>query len=406
MGKKIILPSSILLVGIVAIALLVLAKPAPKPHTDTLALSHIKVTVVKAAPQTLELSIESQGTVTPKREIDIVAEVSGQIMSVDPDFVNGGFFNRHQKLLTVDARTYDAAVLSAKARLAEAERKLAEEKGLSRQAKREWRDLGDTNANDLFIRKPQLAAAEANRAFAQADLAIAELNVERTQIIAPFNGRIKQTHANLGQYVSQGTRLATLYDSGAVEIRLPLTEHQAGLIHLPLIAEQKHTSPAVTITATVAGQKQQWQGLITRTDAFVDSNSRYYYAIVEINNPFNIDQLPLLPGLFVEAKITGKTFDHVLILPRQALFENNKLLTLDTDNKIILQTVTVLKKTATHIWVQSTIAADTLITLDKQSLTPANTQVEPIPFTASEPTISTAPDAKNNPASTTINEAP
>ncbi len=391
MGKKLILPCSILLAGIAAVALLVIAKPTPKPHTENIAPAHIKVAVIKAAPQTTQLTITSQGTVTPKREIDIVAEVSGQIMEVNPNFVSGGFFIQNQNLLTIDARTYTAAVLNAKARLAEAERKLAEEQGLSRQAKREWRDLGDANANDLFVRKPQLAAAEANVAFAKADLATAELNVARTQINTPFNGRIKQTHANLGQYVSQGTRLATLYDSSAMEIRLPLTEQQAGLIHLPLMPNNKTTQPAVTITATVAGQEQQWSGFITRTDAFVDENSRFYYAIVEINDPFNADQLPLLPGLFVSAEITGKTLDHVLVLPRQALFENNQLLTLDANNNIIIQTVAVLKKTATQVWVQSNITVDTQITLEKQTLTPAGTTVDPIPFNNEAPTLESTP---------------
>jgi RND family efflux transporter MFP subunit len=243
-----------------------------------------------------------------------------------------------------------------------------------------------------------LAAAEANLAFAQADLATAELNVARTQIIAPFNGRIKQTHANLGQYVSQGTRLATLYDASAVEIRLPLTEQQAGLINLPLMANHSAPLPAVTITATVAGQEQQWQGLITRTDAFVDENSRLYYAIVEINDPFKAGQLPLLPGLFASALITGKTLNNVLVLPRQALFEKNHLLTLDANNKINIQTVTVLKKTASQIWVQSNIAADTLITLDKQTLTAVGTSVEPIPFVTDEPAIALMPSELLTPA--------
>src|SRR5690606_21005202 len=158
--------------------------------------------------------------------------VSGQIVSVEPAFADGGFFSRSEALIQIDDRDYQVALLNSKARLAEAERLLAEEEGRSLQAKREWRDLGNQTANDLFLRKPQLAAARAQVASARADVEMAELNLERTRIRVPFDGRVKEIFADLGQFVSVGTRLATVYDSTVVEVRVPLTEKQAVLLDL------------------------------------------------------------------------------------------------------------------------------------------------------------------------------
>lgn len=387
MSKKVLFPVAICAVGLLAIAALVVAKPKPVPRELPDEPALVQVAVTEAHRESMRLKVKTQGTVTPKREIELVAQVSGLISGVEPAFVDGGFFDTEQVLVRIDEREYQAALLSAKSRLADAAQRLAEEEGRSLQAAREWRDLGNQNANDLFMRKPQLASAQANLEANQGSVAIAGLNLERTQISAPFKGRVRETHVNLGQYVSAGTPLATIYDSTVVEVRLPLTEQQAALIDLPLtagLASGNSARPKVTITGTVAGEQHQWSGTLSRTDAFVDANSRMYYAVVEVVDPFAIDadesesKMPLLPGLFVEAEIEGKRLDNVLKLPRAALFERDKLLTLDGENKIAEQKVRVLRKTETEVWVQAELTESMLVSLEKQSLTPVGSVVEPM----------------------------
>ena len=276
---------------------------------------------------------------------------------------------------------------------------LAEEEGRSRQATQQWRDLGNKNANDLFLRKPQLAAAQANLESAQGNVDMAELNLSRTKIVAPFDGRIKQTYANLGQFVSTGSRIATVYDSTVVEVRLPLTENQAALINLPLTASNKdelvkEDLPPVIITGSVAGETYQWSGELARTDAFVDANSRMYYAVVEVADPFAM--APLLPGLFVAAEISGKQLDNVVVLPRKALYQRDQILSLDEENKIVSQSVRVLRKSETQVWVQMQLQNDTLIALEKQSLITSGTLVDPVLQEQSSPENSVATAISTN----------
>lgn len=377
MQNKLVLPIGIVLAGIAVIAVLFYAKPKPEPAPPTEEAGHLKISVVAAKPQTQRLVVNAFGTVLPKREIDLVAQVSGQIMSVEPAFIDGGYFVAADTLIQIDDRDYKAAYLAARAREAEAEKVLAEEHGRSRQAKKEWRDLGNENANDLFLRKPQLAAAQANLESARGEVARAELNLERTKITVPFDGRIKQTYADLGQFVTMSTRLATVYDSTAVEIRLPLTEKQAALVNLPLNASiAREDLSTVIIKGSVAGVDHEWTGVLARTDAFVDEKSRMYYAVVEVKDPFA--DVPLLPGLFVEAEIQGKELENVIILPRSSIFERNKVLIVDAENKTQTREVKTLLKTDTHIWVQAPFADSTLVSLEKQMLTPNGTEIEPI----------------------------
>ena len=384
MHKPYVLPASIIAIGALAIALLIFFKPTPEPAPPETTPANVKVSVIPVQKLVTRLSVTTQGTVTPRREIDLLSQVAGQILSVETNFVDGGFFETSQVLIQIDDREYQAALLRAKAQVAEAQYRLAEEKGVSRQAKREWRDLGNQNANDLFLRKPQLASAQANLESARGALDMAALNLERTRIMVPFNGRVKQTYVDLGQYTTPGSRLATVYDSTLVEIRLPLTEQQAALIDLPLLPQSMGATlrlPPVAIRASVAGEKHTWLGVLTRTDSFVDANSRMYYAIAEVRNPFRTSDgqvAPLLPGLFVEAEIEGREITDVIQLPRKALFERDKIFSLDSHNKISSNTVRVLRKSEEFVWIQAGFDDQTLVSVEKQGLTPAGSVVDPI----------------------------
>ena len=94
----------------------------------------------------------------------------------------------------------------------------------------EWRELGSAEANDLFLRKPQLRAAELAVTAAEADVAASKLALERTVIRAPFDGRVLQKRADVGQFVGNGTPLAQVYAIEALELRLPVSDAQLALL--------------------------------------------------------------------------------------------------------------------------------------------------------------------------------
>mgnify|MGYP003705811119 FL=1 len=339
---------TVLVTGILFIVGVATLKPKPeraKREPPPL----LMVEVIDAAPKALSPTIVSQGTVAPKREIDLVSQVSGKVIGVAESYASGSFFRASDKLIQLEPDDYQFSVVRAKAQVAKAEEQVAIEKGRSRQAKREWRDLGDSTANALFLRQPQLAAAEAALESARADLAKANLDLNRTSITTPFQGRIRQTFVDLGQYITPGTRIAKIYSTDVVEVRLPLTDRQASLIDLPVTFENADTInyPSVTLRSRVGGKDYTWQGKIVRTDASIDIQSRMTYAVAEVQNPFKedpgSDRPPLSIGLFVEAEISGRQMANAVELPKNILYRGNEVLVLNDNDEISFLTVSVVQ---------------------------------------------------------------
>ena len=337
-----------LVLGVVFIAAIATLKPAPekakRPPPPLL-----MVDVITAAPQHLRPQVLSQGTVAPKREIDLISQVSGKVIAVADDYGNGSFFRSGDQLIQIESDEYQFAVVRAKAQLAKALEQVALEKGRSRQAKREWRDLGDRTANALFLREPQLAAAEATLESARADLDKANLDLSRTQIVTPFQGRIRQTFVDLGQFVGPGARIAKIYSTDVVEVRLPLSDRQVSLIDLPVNFEDAATAnyPNVTLRSTVGDRHYEWNGKIVRTESSIDIQSRMTYAVAEIQNPFkedpNSDRPPLSIGMFVEAEIEGRSIANAVPLPKQIIYRGDEILVLNANNEIAMQKLTIVQ---------------------------------------------------------------
>jgi RND family efflux transporter MFP subunit len=307
----------------------------------------------------MALEIITQGTVTARRQIDLVAQVGGRVESVADAFADGNFFSQDDILLQVEQQDYRFAIQRAKARVADARQLLAQEKGRVRQARREWRELGDRDANELFLRKPQLASAQAALAAAQADLEQAELNLQRTTVRAPFSGRILEKFVDLGQFLAPGTPLARIYSTDSVEVKLPLTDRQVGMLD-PVLLDQQHTDMfkpiPVVLQGQLGGERWQWQGSILRTDGSIDTRSRIMYAVAEIPDPFVPEPAsgrpPLLIGQFVQASIAGREQDNALALPRSALRSQNTLWLLDDDDRLQVAPVNVLQSGAEQVVVQ------------------------------------------------------
>ena len=358
LGSRIVWPVVVLVAGLALSYGLVTGKPEPKAR-PAVAGSAPLVQVVTAAPADIALSVTTQGTVRPRREVDIVSQVGGRIIEVSDHFSQGSFFLQNEHLVKVEDADYRFALVRARARVADAAQNVAIERGRVRQAAREWRDLGNDEANELFLRKPQLASAEATLRAAEADLGQAELDLQRTAIAAPFEGRISEKYVDLGQYITPGTPIARVYSTDVVEVRLPLTDRQVALLDLPL-SYQDHslTAPgaSVVLSARFADQQWQWQGEIVRTDASIDIDSRVMYAVVEVREPFakgpQSERPPLAIGLFVEAEITGRNIAQVSVLPRNALRNDGSVLVADAQDRLQVRAVRMLKSSLRQAWVE------------------------------------------------------
>ncbi len=357
-GRKLLLPIAVVVVGLAGAYAILVGKPRLQPAAPVAPLAPL-VSVISAVPTDLLLTVSTQGTVRPRREINIVSQVGGLVVAVDKHFAGGGFFDSGTVLVRIEDADYNFARVRAEAQVADAVQLVAQEKGRGRQAAREWRDLGNDEANQLFLRKPQLAGAQAALRAAQADLDQAQLNLRRTSITAPFNGRISEKFVDLGQYITPGTPIAKVYDTDVVEVRLPLTDRQVALLDLPLNFQDdamRAEGAVAILSARFASRQWQWTGRVTRTDASIDVDSRVVYAVVEVEKPFmrNRDdgRPPLAIGLFVDAEIEGRQLKQVVTLPRSALRNDGSVLLVDAQDRLQPQQVHVLKSNSSQVWVQ------------------------------------------------------
>lgn len=363
----------VLAAGVVFVAgiglswLLLTGKSAPEPQ-DVPEQAAPMVDVVTVDPVPLALSVSTQGTVQPQREIDLVSRVSGRIDTVAPDFAAGSFFREGSLLVGIEDVDYQLMIARMESQVAAARQRVAEEEGRALQAKREWRDLGNTQANALFLREPQLASAQAAVRAAEAELAAAQLDLDRTRITAPFDGRISEKFVDAGQYVVPGARLARVYATESMEVRLPLTDRQVALIDLPLHFRAGDTAavlPEVQLRATFGGREWTWQGRIVRTDASIDAQTRVVYAVAEVTAPFapgpGGDRPPLVPGLFVHATIEGRSLPAVAGLPRSALRSDDTVMVVDARQQVAAKPVAVLQSESGQIWVQGLNRGDRVI---------------------------------------------
>ncbi|MFT5117726.1 MAG: RND family efflux transporter MFP subunit [Kiritimatiellia bacterium] len=346
-------------------------RPQPKIRPPVAVKPPI-VSVVRVVLQRQQMTVDTQGTVMPSREINLVAEVSGRVTAVNDSFSNGGFFNKDDVLVSVDARDYQYRLVDADAQVAAAQRELALEQGQARQAKREWRELGNKQANALSQRMPQVRAAEAQLRSAIAQRSQAKLNLQRTNIRSPFRGRVQSTKVNVGQYVTTGTVVAQIYDSGLAEVRLPLNDKQVALIGLPLgVMLTEEQQPAVILSAQVAGKRHQWPAKLTRTEASIDSTTRFHFAVVQITEPFNLSryQTPLLMGLFVDASVAGIVFDEVIKVPEKAIVDSQWVYVVDDSNQLQQRKVIVLGKKDQLILLQGDVkTGEALVVSDAKVL--------------------------------------
>ncbi len=350
--RKFIFAALITLAGLVAAGLVLTGKPKPAAVPPANPLRPV-VAIVEADPAFISLPVTTQGTVEARRRISLVAQVSGKVDAVAAGFVAGAFFEAGEVLLSVEQADYEFAIARAQSQVAAAEQRVAEEWGRNRQAEREWRELGVVEANDLFLRKPQMKAAKAALAAAQADLAAAELALSRTQIKAPFAGRIEVKHVDLGQYIAPGTPVAEIYATDVVSIPLPLNDSQLAALELPMHANTDLGRSAI-LSFQFGGQDWQWPAEIRRVEAVVDRQSRVVNAIAEVRNPFLPDgsgRPPLTPGMFVQAEIPTPPVAGLVRLPATALRSDDSVLVVEATDRLKRQRVEVRRRSVQWAWV-------------------------------------------------------
>jgi len=363
---KVALPIGILLASL-ALAVLVFASREEIVERPEVAIAPL-VRIVVAEPAEHRFWVRAQGTVVPRRESDLVPQVSGELVWVSPDFVAGGFFEAGQPLVRIDRADYEVSLESARANVARAQSDFVRAgKERERQARLASRSVAsEQNIDDA---ENAFRVAEASLRERRAQLERAERDLDRTEIRAPYAGRVRQEQGDVGQFVSRGVAVAKLYAVDYAEVRLPLPDRELAYLDLALArrpGDAGHPTrdeaqgsvaveaqgPRVELSAEFAGARHTWEGTIVRTEGEIDPKSRMIHVVARVEDPYGAaaerDKPPLAVGLFVAAAIEGVRVFDAFVLPRSALRRDrsgvtNRVLLVDAESRLRFREVEVLR---------------------------------------------------------------
>lgn len=352
--KQIFIPIAILVaaVGIYNAFSAMKKPPEEKKKVDT--TPFVAVQEVEVMP--LDLSVQSYGVVKPKYETELVAQVSGPIVSLSDDFVRGGFIKKGQLLATIDPSDYEAALIDAQANYASAMAALELEKAQGKVAEREWQRIIDSSPTELSLRKPQLAQELARVKAAEASVKRATRDLERTKISAPYDAMISGREIGLGSFVGVGSKIGMLLSVAVAEVRLPVADNQLQYLVDSGIDAQ------VILRSQYSGNKQEWRANIKRSEGVIDNESRMNYLVAEIHDPYGLtsNTQPIRYGTYVNAEITGLAIENVVLVARH-LVDDEKVAIINDDNTLEFKNVEILRQQGNQVVITSGLTNGDLI---------------------------------------------
>ena len=393
---KIIRVAVVLAIAVAVMAVLIVFKPEAErqipPETGRL------VEVMTVQPQSVTLMVESYGTVQPRKTLKLVAEVRGQIVELHPAFEEGGFVSKDNVLVSIDPRDYQLDVESRKAQIRQTDAELMRLEQelinlntsiaiartnvtLSRNDLDRQRNLVERNVvaqssvdkieqqylnnlerlqnleNQKSLIKPRRELLRAQRQMTGVMLQQARLNLERTRIMAPFEGWVVDKMVEVGQLVNATQVVGTIYQAGALEIEVRIPVRDLKWLPLP-VSEQSPLRAEIVFEAT--GERHTWPASVIRQKARMDDTTRTLPLIVRVDDRPSEKGLPatvqLRPGMFVTVMVAGHTVDNAFVLPRHLVYGDDIVYTV-TDDRLHLQPVQVLRAYRDRVIISGGLAA-------------------------------------------------
>lgn len=304
----------LVVLGVGTLALVVLIQlTAPEPEREgAVRRSAMLVEVGRPERGTFQPALPAMGTVRPVEDVVLRAQVAGRVQRVHEDFVPGRVVEAGEVLVEVEPADARNALIQANSALKAAEAALALERGRQEVARLERRQLTDTltpEQEQLVVRAPQLAAAEASVEAARAAVSQARLTVSRTRVVAPYRALVLERSIHPGALLDPGTSLGRLVGTERfwVELTLPAARlRQLGEGGTPVVVRDG----------------KRWEGEASRTGrvtsllGHVDEQTRMARVLVEVDDPLALepgtDGPPLLAGSFVQTELAGQALEDVV----------------------------------------------------------------------------------------------
>lgn len=286
------------------------------------------------------------GSVEPARDIVLSPRVSGQVIQLSLKFVPGGMVSEGDLLLRIDPADFFNALSESESQLQQAEASLEIEKGRQSLAKRELALLEstiDATNRALVLREPQIKSIQAQVKAAEASVARAQLDLERTSVTAPFAAQILSRSVNVGSQVAPGDELAQLVgiDEYWVMASVPVRS-----LHWVQFSASDGEGSAVTLhNPNTWPPGAERHAKVTRMIGTLDEQTRLARVLITVKDPLarNSDGPPLILDTLLETHIKGRPIENVIRVPRDYVHDRDTVWVMNDDKLDIRETVVVFR---------------------------------------------------------------
>lgn len=292
------------------------------------------------------------GTARADMSVVVSAEVGGRVVEVPDRIEDGARVEKGELLARVDDRTYRSQLERAESMLADVDAKLArldvektnvnrlmeiaqreldvneaeyqrvlslkernaaskKEVDFSRLAAEQSRRTLQTLENQRDLIPSQRAELQATRKTREVEIQMTRLEVERSTILVPMSGQLEEVMVESGDHVMPGATIARVVNTDRIEVP----------VELPLAVRAKTSVGESAILLSETSPGIEWRAKVVRLSPTADAASRTFIAYLEVDN--REQSTPLVPGVFLTAKVEGGMLSDALVVPRGALVEGH-----------------------------------------------------------------------------------
>ncbi len=282
-------------------------------------------------------SLQVFGTVRPLRTLVLRPTVGGPVQEIHPELLEGGLISQGETILRVDRRDYLLALDVANSNLVAAEADLDIELGTAAVAEREWKLLeGSIEVTEagrkLALREPYRARRRSEVQGARTRVAQAQLDLERTEIKAPFDALVLSESVEVGGQAVVGAELARMVDRSRffVEVSVP--------------AERLDLLQPAGAAARVLLPDGERDGTLERVLGEVDPEGRMTRLQVTIADPLGAEGASALLGAYAEVLLPCRPIKASISVPRAALREGDTVWVADANDELQIRQVDVVMR--------------------------------------------------------------
>jgi len=295
------------------------------------------VKVVNVQTQSIDKHIQAQGEIKAFREVILQSDIAGKVIKLN--LFEGQTVQKGDIIVQLDDRVYQAKLKQAQAKLKHSQQKYLRIKTLV--------EKGTGSASEA-------EDAAADLKFHEAEVALATINVDKTQIKAPFSGILGLKDVDVGDYITPGQALVNLVDINTIMVDFHLPEKY--------ISDIQEKMTVNLVADSIPGKV--FAGVIYAIAPTLDATMRSLHARAKFSNP----KFLLKPGLFSRLHIILATIDKALIIPEEALIYQESKFYVYTikDGKAILTEVSTGAKQDGFIQVTSGLSEQEQVVLAGQ----------------------------------------